>query len=648
MRNKDILAVMMAVCVLTSAVVISGATSEPGNDPNEIILPPSGWTHEGHEILTFPNVDAVLKGGVDDTIFSGLKRFGSYQEVVDYLDIDPNEHNYQNYYYRNGSDIMWDEGVDTPMVEFDIADSSSLSAAEPSFKVGGSDYSSNTNNQVSGVDEGDIIKNDGEFAYIVSEDRASINILDLRNPEEARVISIIRSDTNIVDMYVVEDNLVIIGQCYLFETGIQRQSYQYSNQGIISIQVMELNNRINITELKNETLKGQYTTSRVIDDRLHIISTISGYSVEKEEHLPIPANCTYYIEDEEPSRQFTSFMTMDIDGPDEKSKVATIMMSTSNTVFVSRDNIYITHVDYQERYRWDWTDGEYKEKTVLHRLSLDGMNIHYRACGEVIGTVLNRYSMDEFDGYFRIATSTGWMQDNQVYVLDKDLEIVGELEDIAPGERIYSARFMGEKLYLVTFRQTDPFYVINLSDPTDPEILGELKIPGYSDYLHPYDANHIIGIGKEGNSVKISLFDVTDLSNPKELDKIEIGNYGSNSQALFDPHSFLFSHDRNMLVVPMYIYGDWNSYYGNSKNWAGAMVFHISPEDGIVEEARIGHEVEMKGGAYTTLSQYDYTYYQQAERAFYIGDVLYTKSPNMLKLTSLDDYEDIKTIDLGE
>ena len=638
MRNKDILAVIMIVCVFSTGIMVSAANNNNVEDPNNIILPPSGLIHDGHEVLVFPNVDAVLNGEVDDTIFSGLKRFDSYQEVVDYLDIDPNENNYQNYYYRNDIDVVMIEESGAPM-----ADSASVGFDWDIGSNSGGDYSSTTNNQVSGVDEGDIIKNDGQYAYIVSEDHSSINVLDLRDPEEARVISIIRSDTNIVDIYLVDDKLVVIGQCYYFETGMQRNSYQYSNQAIISIQVLELNDRITITELKNESLKGQYSTSRVIGDRLHIISTISGYSIEKEEHMPIPANCTYYIEDEEPSRQFTSFMTMDIDGPEEKSKVATIMMSTSNTIYVSRDNIYITHVDYQQRYQWDWSDGEYKEKTVLHRLSLDGMNIHYRACGEVTGTALNRYSMDEFDGYFRIATSTGWMQDNQVYVLDEDLDVVGDLEDIAPGERIYSARFMGEKLYLVTFRQVDPFYVIDLSEPMNPEILGELKIPGYSDYLHPYDENHIIGIGKDGNSVKISLFDVTDVSNPKELDKIELGNWGSDSKALYDPHAFLFSRDRNMLVIPMYIYADWSHYGQNSDDWAGACVFHISPEDGISLEAKIGHEVDVDDSLF-----YNYDYFQQADRSFYIGDVLYTKSYNMLKVTSLEDYEDIKTINLGE
>jgi uncharacterized secreted protein with C-terminal beta-propeller domain len=156
--------------------------------------------------------------------------------------------------------------------------------------------------------------------------------------------------------------------------------------------------------------------------------------------------------------------------------------------------------------------------------------MEYDASGRVSGSVLNRYSMDEYEGYFRIATTTGWGTSslNRVYVLDGTLSVAGALENLAQGERIYSARFMGNRCYLVTFRQVDPFFVIDLSDPSQPKLLGELKITGYSDYLHPYDENHIIGIGKETDAglyqgLKISLFDVSDVSNPKEIAKYEIG-----------------------------------------------------------------------------------------------------------------------------
>jgi len=139
---------------------------------------------------------------------------------------------------------------------------------------------------------------------------------------------------------------------------------------------------------------------------------------------------------------------------------------------------------------------------------------------------------------------------NNVYILDDNLKIVGTLEDLAPGESIYSARFLGDKGYMVTFRQMDPLFVIDVSVPDSPKVLGYLKIPGVSEYLHPYDENHVIGVGRDATAegrmqgLKLSLFDVSDVANPKELSKYIIGNQGTYSEALNDHKSFLFNKER--------------------------------------------------------------------------------------------------------
>ena len=172
--------------------------------------------------------------------------------------------------------------------------------------------------------------------------------------------------------------------------------------------------------------------------------------------------------------------------------------------------------------------------------------------------------MDEYEQHFRIATTTRqvWdsdkMSSNNVYILDDELDVVGELEDLAPGEKIYSVRFMGKKGYIVTFKKIDPLFVIDLSDHSNPLVLGKLKIPGYSDYLHPYDENHLIGIGKDTveaadeltesrgldfgwyQGVKMAIFDVTDVENPIELHKVVIGDRGTDSPVLYDHKAFLF------------------------------------------------------------------------------------------------------------
>ncbi|CAK4820236.1 unnamed protein product, partial [Aphanomyces euteiches] len=186
--------------------------------------------------------------------------------------------------------------------------------------------------------------------------------------------------------------------------------------------------------------------------------------------------------------------------------------------------------------------------------------------------------MDEYGGYFRIATTTGeaWRNDeqttkNNVYVLNEALEITGKLENLAPGERIYSTRFMGNRAYIVTFKQVDPLFVIDLTHPQAPKVLGSLKIPGFSDYLHPYDENHIIGFGKDtvemsnGNGgiagvgsttafyqgMKIALFDVTDVSHPIEMFKESIGDRGTDSELLHNPKALLFNKEKGLLAFPV-------------------------------------------------------------------------------------------------
>ncbi len=197
---------------------------------------------------------------------------------------------------------------------------------------------------------------------------------------------------------------------------------------------------------------------------------------------------------------------------------------------------------------------------------------------------------------------------NNVYVLDQNLDIYGRLENLAPGEQIYSARFMGNRCYLVTFKKVDPLFVIDLTDPGQPEVLGELKITGYSDYLHPYDENHVIGIGKEAvaaeegdfawyQGVKISLFDVSDVANPKEIAKYEIGDRGTDSPVLNDHKAFLFDRSKNLLVLPVSVAEiDPSQYPGGMPSWAygevvwqGAYVFDISLERGLELRGKITH-----------------------------------------------------------
>ena len=213
-------------------------------------------------------------------------------------------------------------------------------------------------------------------------------------------------------------------------------------------------------------------------------------------------------------------------------------------MYVSLDNIYVTYPTWSE-------SGDY---TSIYRVSVNKDALAFETKGSVPGYILNQYSMDEYNGNFRLATTSQKQQSSSnVYVLNMNLTVVGKLENLAVTETIYSARFMGNKAYLVTFRQTDPFFVLDLSNPADPKVAGELKIPGYSSYLHMYDENHVIGLGMENNTVKLSLFDVTNVNNPTEIAKYIVQGDYTSSDALYEPKAFLFDKAKELLVIPVSI-----------------------------------------------------------------------------------------------
>jgi inhibitor of cysteine peptidase len=316
--------------------------------------------------------------------------------------------------------------------------------------------------------------------------------------------------------------------------------------------------------------------------------------------------------------------------------------------------------DFMERiekaiYEHEIAQEEERRKTIIHKIEIDEGTLTYKAKGEVKGYLLNQFSMDESGEYFRVATTMQtWSRArtnlyNNVYVLDSSLNVVGSLENIALEERIYSARFMGDRLYMVTFKQIDPFFVIDLSNPRAPEILGELKIPGYSDYLHPYDENHVIGVGKETKEsewggvtalgVKLALFDVSDVANPKQVDKYEIGGQGTDSEALRDHKAFLFDRSRNLLVIPITTTEQLDPWISRSpKAWQGAYVFTLSA-DGFDLKGKISHGETMDS----------YWYYgspRAVRRSLYMDDVLYTISNSQIMMNEIDSLHEISTIKL--
>jgi inhibitor of cysteine peptidase len=349
-----------------------------------------------------------------------------------------------------------------------------------------------------------------------------------------------------------------------------------------------------------------------------------------------------------------------IPASDKWDRIATILEDTYNGMGESEkkqlfEKIQKSLADYDSQAQKDAT------KTVIHRIAI-GPNgeIDYKARGEVPGRLLNQFSMDESGNRFRVATTVEYYSPyaqglySNVYVLDKeDMQTVGKLEKIQPGETMYSTRFIGDRLYLVTFQRVDPFFVIDLSQDT-PKVLGALKLPGYSTYLHPYDEDHVIGIGKDTKDngyggvvptgVKLALFDVSDVANPKLAGEYTIPGQGTDSEVLFEHKALLFSKEKpNVLSIPVTKYDAENQYapdgrYIPPKVWRGFYVFGTSPDSGIMLKGTVEHSSNVTDSYY---------YYggAQVSRSFYIGNVLYTVSAgNLIKMNDINN----NLADLGQ
>jgi inhibitor of cysteine peptidase len=533
------------------------------------------------------------------------------------------------------------------------------------------DYSA-TNIQVAGVDEADIVKTDGQYIYVVSGNKTII--VRAYPPEQAQVLSEIEVTGTVIGIFINGDRLVVFGDetpyypYYDIRLGPAGETYMPSIAYYASpktfIKVYDISDRENPRLQRELSADGQYLSSRMIGDYAYVVINEPVYGQDNKVDLPriyssgneteIPATDIYYSDVPDYYYTYTTIMAINTQNDNQEPTYETILLGASSNLYVSLNNIYLTFPV------WEGNVGD-GQGTSIYRIQIAGDNITYVANGEVPGMVLNQFSMDEYDGYFRVATTTyyGGTQNN-VYVLNMSLNITGSLTNLAPGERIYSARFMGDRCYLVTFRQVDPLFVIDLKDPYYPEVLGYLKVTGYSDYLHPYDETHIIGIGKETTDagefawyqgVKISLFDVSDVNRPVEISKLEIGDRGSDSPVLWDHKALLFDKSRNLLVMPILVAEvDQSEYPEGVPSWAygepvwqGAYVFNVSLSQGIQVKGRITHienDADLQQGYYYYYSPF------AVERSLYIDDVLYTISSAKIMMNNLENLDYINEVQL--
>lgn len=591
------------------------------------------------------------------------------------------------------------------------APESAKSAATTQSVKNDSDYSK-TNVQVEGVDEADIVKTDGSYIYLVKGERV---IIALAYPAgDMKIVSTLDfTDKNFApnEMYVDDKHLIVIGQTYKYrenppmimpmnETSkkISPDIYPppYQRDTVKAI-IYDIGDKSAVKQVRELELDGRYVSSRKIGEAFYLLANRSiCYYPQKEIEDPKPfyrdtaAGDAYVDIDYSCIKCFPDFMVpnylivagINLDRPDEKADVSTYLGSGEN-IYASMKNLYVAVTSYHYGILEDSINKILpgarpvdRNKTKIYKFALNDGKLSYTAGGEVPGIILNQFSMDEYNDYFRIATTSGdiwrtgeYTSKNNVYVLDSGLNVSGKLEDIAPGEKIYSVRFVGDRGYMVTFKTVDPFFVIDLKEPGRPQILGALKIPGFSDYLHPYDENHIIGFGKDtielGQKVdnnggtnsmayytgmKMAIFDVTDVSNPVEMYKEKIGDRGTDSELLRNHKALLFSKDKNLLAFPVNLMEVKGSEVQDSGFpaygqfvYQGAYVYNIDLASGFTLKGRITH---LSDEDYKKAGNYWYDSDKNVDRIIYINDVLYTLSGKYIKANSLNDLAEIGSLEI--
>jgi uncharacterized secreted protein with C-terminal beta-propeller domain len=571
----------------------------------------------------------------------------------------------------------WNGAVDGAVPPVMDGAGEKTAASLPSLDIS-RDHSA-TNVQVQGVDEADIVKNDGRYIYVISG--CELAIVNAFPGGKAKILSETPVNGTPSEIFLSGDRLVV------FSSGENSYPVMYKTAGMVAPRyyrttshayIYSLRDRSNPALVRDITFSGAYYDSRMIGDRVYVITNEPVYTYSDDIPMPVVkdgAGMTVeprvsYFDVPFGSYAFSTISSFSM-ADDRSLSAQSYLLGYTSTLYVSQENIYLAF-QRPEAYPVRSVPGAgtdiaassvkvqpSEEVTAIYRFAIGGGRIRYIGTGEVAGHLLNQFSMDESGGNLRVATtiqgygSSGSYEYNNVFVLDPGMKTVGSLKYIAPDEKIYSTRFIGDRLYMVTFRRIDPLFAIDLSDPRNPGIVGKLKIPGYSDYLHPFDENHLIGIGKETGTndwggvstsgLKLALFDVSDMNHPVEVDHVEIGDAGSDSEALRDHKAFLFSKEKDLLVIPVrevqkvYPKGDHSPY--TQKIWQGAYAYSVSPAKGFTLRGRVAHSDEDTSGYYWGSRD-------AVKRSLSIGDVLYTVSSSEIIATDLTTMNPIREIPL--
>lgn len=426
--------------------------------------------------------------------------------------------------YARGGDIMLlEESAEIATMDAGAADTAA------NQKVTGEADFSQTNVREAGVDEGDVVKTDGSYLYILKSS-GSVRIVDIRGTKMKEIAKIQPEKLNesIEDLYLDGDRLMLVTTGY--ESSMEEAEsdmYTVNRYQYTALTVYDITEREHPEMAGRITQEGDYRQSRKKGDYVYLLTQYSpslGDSFEDSSVMPLVneqklAISDVYLPDQTSQSDYLVASGINIQDPENVISSKAIVSGAAD-FYMSSDNLFICNNN--------WNDG--KSSTEILRFACVDGEITAGAMCELPGFLNDTFSLDEYQGYLRVLlTEDSNGESNSLYILDADMQVTGAIRDLADGETIRSARFMGTMAYFVTFRQTDPLFCADLSDPDNPQILSELKLTGFSSYLHPYGEHLLLGVGYEAEEetgsqtgVKLSMFDISDPSQVEELDKYVI------------------------------------------------------------------------------------------------------------------------------
>ena len=548
----------------------------------------------------------------------------------------------------------------------------------PAMEQGASETYSSTNIQEDGVDEPDIVKTDGEYVYVLSG--GLFLIYAATPPAEAREVSRTELDGQALAMFVTPEAAVIFTTPswwgpVLLEGDVTDEPY-YG----LKISILDLADKQSPVLLRELSVQGGFVSARRIDSAVHVVvaSYLNipplDYGLELADNVerirrasldswipqvldvvhqgqgqgassrPISACENFYLPGRRDVGPLLTVLSLDLRTPLAPPGEATIP-SPAGSSYASSESIYVSHADF--------SPPDYRSRTAIHKFDIGGDSAAavYRASGTVDGWLLNQFSMGEKDGFLRVATtenSWGWRDvgtptaSNNLFVLEEDgadLRVVGQVRNLAPDEQIYAARFLGDVGFMVTFEIIDPLFTFDLSDPYNPRLMGELEVPGYSAYIHPAGPDHLLTIGQDtetdGNvawflGMQISLYDISDLSDPKLTQMQILGTQGTWSEVLHEHKAFNYFPPREVLAFPIHLHEGGGSGRGHGRlTFEGFLVYEVDLSQGYSLMGRIDHD--------DLYAENPDCSYKKMRRTLIIGDSIYTISGAGMRIHALDD-----------